>query len=194
MAEINPKSICLIAAAERNMGIGIDGDLPWNLPNELNYFISKVTAVSTPGKKNLLICGRRSCLPSYLSAPNCYFVVLSRTLSAVPDNANYLCQNLNSALQLTSIPPLSEEIETIWVIGGAKLFEEASKHPWCERIYLTEIMADLDCDTFFPQLDFHNTFKLVEGFPGVPKEIQEENGIKYKFQVFQKVPSSGFEN
>lgn len=23
-------------------------------------------------------------------------------------------------------------------------------------------------------------------FPGVPSEIQEENGIKYKFQVFKK--------
>lgn len=27
------------------------------------------------------------------------------------------------------------------------------KHPWCDLVYLTDIMADFDCDVFFPELD-----------------------------------------
>ncbi|GCC34847.1 dihydrofolate reductase [Chiloscyllium punctatum] len=180
------KPLHLIAAADRNMGIGISGNLPWSLPNELNYFLSKITTVSDPGKKNLIICGKGSVVKDSLSLPNCYCVVLSRTLCSVPENADYLCRDLPSAIQLASMPPLSEEIETIWVIGGVKPFEEAMKHPNCDRIYLTHIMAEFSCDTFFPKFDW-DTFKLLDEFPGVPSDIQEENGIKYKFQVFQKV-------
>ncbi|XP_067856108.1 zgc:153031 [Heptranchias perlo] len=175
----------VIAAAESNMGIGKCGNLPWDLPNEFNYFLSRITSVSTPGKKNLVISGRQSAIKDS-PLPNCYSVVLSRTLSSVPENANYLCRDLDSAIQLGSLAPLSEEIETIWVLGGVKLFEEAMKHPNCDQIYLTKIMAHFDCDTFFPEFD-QEIFRLVDEFPGVPSEIQEENGIKYKFQVFEKV-------
>ncbi|XP_041071451.1 zgc:153031 [Carcharodon carcharias] len=180
------KPVRLIAAADSNMGIGVGGNVPWVLPNESNYFLSRITTVSTPGKKNLVIWGKGSAIRDCLSLPNCYCVVLSRTLSSVPENANYLCRDLPSAIQLCSLPPLSKEIETIWVIGGVKPFEEAMKHPDCDQIYLTSIMAKFNADTFFPQFD-RETFKLLDEFPGVPSEIQEENGIKYKFQVFQKV-------
>ncbi|XP_020376615.1 zgc:153031 isoform X1 [Rhincodon typus] len=180
------KPLRLIAAADSNMGIGISGNLPWLLPNEFSYFLSKITTVSDPGKKNFVIYGKGSAIKGNLSLPNCYCVVLSRTLSSVPENADYLCRDLPSAIQLASEPPLNEEIEILWVIGGVKPFEEAMKHPNCDQIYLTNIMAEFNCDTFFPKFD-QDTFKLLDEFPGVPSEIQEENGIKYKFQVFQKV-------
>ncbi|XP_067906319.1 zgc:153031 isoform X2 [Heterodontus francisci] len=155
------KPLRLIAAADSNMGIGICGKLPWALPNELNYFLSRITAVSAPGKKNLVIWGKRSAIDDGSNLPNCYSVVLSRTLSSVPENANYLCRDLTSAIELGSLPPLSEEIETIWVLGGTKPFEEAMNHPNCDRIYLTNIMAQFNADTFFPEFD-REIFKLVD--------------------------------
>ncbi|XP_038637205.1 dihydrofolate reductase [Scyliorhinus canicula] len=180
------KPLRVIAAADSNMGIGVGGNLPWVLPNESKYFLSRITAVSAPGKKNLVICGRRSAIKGGSSLPNCYTVVLSRTLSSVPENADYLCRDLPSALELGSVPPLSDEIETIWVIGGVKPFEEALKHPNCDQLNLTNIMDKFNAETFFPEFD-RVTFKLLDEYPGVPSEIQEENGIKYKFQVFKKV-------
>uniref|UniRef100_UPI00398F5BCD dihydrofolate reductase n=1 Tax=Pristiophorus japonicus TaxID=55135 RepID=UPI00398F5BCD len=183
---MSQKPLRVISAADVNLGIGKCGTVPWELPNEFRYFFSKITAVSAPGRKNLVIWGRGSAVKDCPSLPNCYGVVLSRTLSSVPENANYLCRDLPSALVLCSLPPLSEEVETIWVIGGVKPYAEAMKHPNCDRIYLSNIMAQFNCDTFFPEFD-RETFRLVNEFPGVPSEIQEENGIKYKFQVFQKV-------
>lgn len=27
------------------------------------------------------------------------------------------------------------------------------EHPWCDLIYLTDIMAEFECDVFFPEFD-----------------------------------------
>lgn len=39
--------------------------------------------------------------------------------------------------------------------------QTALKSPCCHRIYLTEILKDFACDTFFPDFDV-NTFEIVE--------------------------------
>nr|XP_033808959.1 dihydrofolate reductase-like isoform X3 [Geotrypetes seraphini] len=185
---VEPKPIRLVAAVSRNMGIGRKGDLPWNLPNEFKYFIEKITAVLEPGKKNLLIWGHKSFEPfagSLFPLPNCIIVLLSRTLSSVPEHVHSVCRNMTDAIKMASTPPLSEKLETIWVLGGAEPYAEATKHPWCDQIHITDIMEDFDCDTFFPEFD-RDVFKLAEKFPGIPSGIQEENGIKYAFQVYQR--------
>lgn len=116
---------------------------------------------------------------------NILHVVLSKTLDTVPDHAHFLCKDFESAIRLASEPPLADLIETIWIAGGVQVYKDAINHPWCDLLYLTDIMADFDCDVFFPEFD-KNRFRLQEGFPGVPSEIQEENGIKYKYQVFKR--------
>uniref|UniRef100_A0A667XG03 dihydrofolate reductase n=1 Tax=Myripristis murdjan TaxID=586833 RepID=A0A667XG03_9TELE len=159
------KPVRLIAAACNNLGIGKDGQLPW------------------------LWSYLRLC---WYSCPHCLFpmkntlhAVLSKTLSAAPDHAHFLCRDFESSVPLAALPPLADVIETIWVVGGSRVYEEGLKHPWCDLVYLTDIMADFDCDVFFPQFD-RKVFKIQDRFPGVPSEIQEENGIKYKFQVFKR--------
>ncbi|XP_059834578.1 zgc:153031 isoform X1 [Hypanus sabinus] len=180
------KPLRLIAAADSELGIGLGGHLPWDLPNEFNWFVSRITAISELGKKNMLIWGRHSAVSPSQPLPNCYRVCLSRTLRCVPPGADHICRDFASAIQLASLPPLSDTIETIWVLGGTHVYQEALKHPNCEQIYLTNIMACFNCDTFFPEFD-QEIFRLLDEFSGIPAEIQEENGIKYKFQVFQKV-------
>ncbi|KAG7454756.1 hypothetical protein MATL_G00263160 [Megalops atlanticus] len=182
------KPIRLIAAACRNMGIGKDGHLPWSLPSEFQFFLDTITAVSRPGRKNLLIWGRTS----WFSTPeslhpiaNSIHAVLSHTLSTVPEHAHYICRDFDSAVRLASTGPVSDLVETIWIIGGAEVYREALEHPWCDLIYLTDIMADIDCDTFFPWFD-RSVYRLQDEFPGVPSRIQEENGIRFKFQVFKR--------
>ncbi|KAM4677256.1 dihydrofolate reductase-like isoform 1-T2 [Discoglossus pictus] len=183
-----PKPIKLIAAACNNLGIGKNGSLPWNLPNEFKYFLNKISTVTQPGKKNLIILGRRSFVDfdvNLLPLPNTIFVILSKTLSTLPEHASYICRDEGEAIKLVSSSPLSEEIESIWILGGVECYKNMMQHPWCTHIYFTKIMADFDCDTFFPEFN-KDVFQLVENYPGVPSEIQEENGIKYIFQVFQR--------
>ncbi|XP_028671798.1 zgc:153031 [Erpetoichthys calabaricus] len=186
--EVQSKPVRLIVATCKNMGIGKNGQLPWNLPKEFAFFLNMISSVSSPDHKNLLIWGRK-CWETFpenlLPLANCVNAVLSRNLSSVPRHAQYLCRNLPNAIRLGSTLPLSEDIEIIWIIGGVKPYKEALMHPWCDLLYITKIMASFDCDTFFPSFD-HEVFRKVDKFSGVPSEIQEENGIKFKHQVFQR--------
>ncbi|XP_067276399.1 zgc:153031 isoform X2 [Pseudorasbora parva] len=182
------KPIRLIAAACSDMGIGKNGELPWSLPKEFQFFLDTITAVSTSGKKNLVVWGR----VSWFSSPemifplaNCINLVLSKKLNAEPPRAHYLCKDFESVIRLVSEPPLCHIVETIWVLGGPEVYKKGLEHPWCDLIYLTNIMGDFDCDVFFPKFD-RNIFRKQKGFPGVPDEIYEENGIKFQFQVFKK--------
>ncbi|XP_024137150.2 dihydrofolate reductase [Oryzias melastigma] len=187
--EEQQKPIRLIAAVCRNNGIGKDGTLPWSLPTEFQYFLNTITRVSRPGNMNLMIWGRLC----WFSHPDTVFplanslhAVLSTTLTAVPNHAQFLCADFESAVRLAALPPLADIIETIWILGGTKVYEDALKHPWCDLLYLTDVMADFDCDVFFPDFD-RELFQVQDEFPDVPGEVQEENGIKFKCQVFKRV-------
>ncbi|XP_041967245.1 zgc:153031 [Alosa sapidissima] len=186
--QIQIKPIRLIAAACSDMGIGKDGHLPWDLPKEFQFLLDTISTVSTPGKKNMLIWGRVcwfSCPEKVFPIPNTIHVVLSRVLSSVPEGAHYLCRDFGSAMQLASQGTVADLVETIWILGGPSVYREAMEHPWCDLIYLTDIMAEFDCDVFFPDFD-RNVYRKQDRFPGVPHEIQEENGVKFQFQVFKK--------
>ncbi|KAM8971870.1 dihydrofolate reductase-like [Pelodytes ibericus] len=188
MCEKVTKPIKLIAAACNNLGIGKNGCLPWDLPNEYKYFIDKVTSVKQPGKKNVIMLGRISFETfdeNYLPLPNCIIALLSRNESVLPKYAHYICRDEEEILKLVSTKPLSEEVETIWCLGGVNFYRSMMQHPWCDEIYLTRVQADFECDTFFPEIN-EDIFKLMEDFPGIPTEIQEEKGLNYVFHVYKR--------
>ncbi|XP_048865049.1 zgc:153031 isoform X2 [Brienomyrus brachyistius] len=153
--KVQGRPIRLIAAACKNMGIGKNGRLPWTLPMEFQYLLDKISSVSRPGKKNLLVWGRI-----------CWF--------STPENLHPIDNAVNVVLS-----------KTIRCASDLHLAQKALAHPWCDLIYLTDIMADFDCDTFFPGFD-RSVYRLQDRFPGVPDECQQECGIRYKFQVFKK--------
>ncbi|XP_062246482.1 dihydrofolate reductase-like [Platichthys flesus] len=182
------KPVRLIAAVCNDMGIGKDGHLPWKLPSEFQYFLNTVTRVSRPGKMNMMVWGKLcwfSHPETLFPLANTLHVVLSTKLKKVPDHAHFLSEDFESAVRLSAEPPLADLIETIWVVGGMQVYKDALSHPWCDLVYLTNVMADFECDVFFPDFD-RGVFKLQERFPQVPSDIQEEDGVKYKFQVFKK--------
>lgn len=41
--------------------------------------------------------------------------------------------------------------------------QDALEHPWCDLVYLTDVMADFDCDVFFPEFD-RALFKVQERY------------------------------
>ena len=41
--------------------------------------------------------------------------------------------------------------------------QDALEHPWCDLVYLTDVMAEFDCDVFFPEFD-RGLFKEQEGY------------------------------
>lgn len=179
--------VSLIAAACESLGIGYRGDLPWKLKNEMAYFNRMTTNTKNPDKQNAVIMGRKtwfSIPPKRRPLPRRINVVISREMKEIPEGADYLAHSIDEAVRLLTTSPKADKIERLWVIGGSGIYKAAIESLMCHRIYLTRIMAKFDCDTFFPEIST-DKFLLVTD-PDVSDEIQEESGIKYKFEVYER--------
>lgn len=141
----------VIAAIDADGGIGKDGSIPWNIPEELQSFKRKTTA-ALPHTFNTVIMGRKTwdSLPSKVRPlPDRLNIVLSRDPELV----------LNGAVCFTSLDEALLYVEslvnrgTIFVIGGAELYRTAVVHPGCKVIHFSLIKGSHDCDTFFPKLE-----------------------------------------
>ncbi|CAL8288797.1 unnamed protein product [Merluccius merluccius] len=183
---------CIVAVCPDG-GIGYKGDLPWHptrLPNEFKHF-RRLTVTGTPGaaaedRRNVVIMGRRT----WFSIPernrplgDRINIVLSRQLEAPPAGAHHLARDLDSALRLLDGPggPAADQV---WVIGGGSLYAEVMETPGPRRLFVTRVLTQFPCDTFFPDVD-PDRYRLLPEFPGVSPDLQEENGIQYRFQVYE---------
>jgi dihydrofolate reductase len=167
----------LIAAADRKLGIGKNNQLPWRLKGELAYF-TRTTTEAMQGKINAVLMGLNTwnSLPE-ISKPliGRFNVVLSKEPVELPEGVvNALSfEEALSAIQARS------DIDNVFVIGGASVYNQAIKMKECSRIYLTEVDGEFDCDTFFPEID-KSVFKKVS-----ESEWQEEP-IRYRFTVWER--------
>lgn len=110
-------------------------------------------------------------------------------LTSEPDNYQFppeviVAKSMQEALEKIQEPSIAETIENVWIVGGYSVYKEAIESSMCGRIYLTRILANFECDAFFPQLG--DNFKQVPNDEDMPTEIQEENGIKYQYQIYEK--------
>ncbi|XP_013883135.1 dihydrofolate reductase [Austrofundulus limnaeus] len=180
-----------IVAVCPDLGIGKNGNLPWfpvRLSNEFAYFRRMTATPSVSGKKNVVIMGRKT----WFSIPeknrplkDRINIILSRNLKAPPAGAHHLAADFSSALRLVD-SELSEQADQVWVIGGSSLYKELMESPGTKRLFVTRILKQFDCDTFLPEISPDKYCQIPE-FPGVPQELQEENGIQYRFEVYESL-------
>ncbi|KAB0376062.1 hypothetical protein FD755_012705 [Muntiacus reevesi] len=179
---------CIVAVSQ-NMGIGKNGNLPWPpLRNEFRYFQRMTTVSSAEGKQNLVIIGRKT----WFSIPeknrplkDRINIVLSGELKEPPKGAHFLAKSLDDALELIEDPELTNKVDMVWIVGGSSVYKEAMNKPGHLRLFVTRIMQEFESDTFLPEIDFEK-YKLLPEYPGVPLDAQEEKGIKYKFELYEK--------
>lgn len=88
-----------------------------------------------------------------------------------------VANSLPSALKLLSSDDLKSSISNVFVIGGGQIYKEAWNLPQCEKIYITNVLKDFECDTFLPSIDAKK-FDLTE-----VGEIQQENDVFFQFNV-----------
>jgi len=131
-------------ARARNGVIGRDGDLPWRLSGDLAFF--KKTTMGKP-----VIMGRKTwdSLP-FKPLPGRTNIVLSRDGSFDPAGG-VACEDFSEAVQIGREQAADDGVDEVCVIGGAALFALAL--PKARRIYLTEVEAEVDGDTHFPDFD-----------------------------------------
>ena len=130
-------TLVLIAAVARNRVIGRDNDLVWHDPVDARHF--RDTTRGHP-----VIMGRRTwdSLPArFRPLPGRHNLVVTRQPAWTAEGAEAV-HSLDAALAAVAGTP------TAFVMGGGQLYAQAL--PRADELVLTEIDADLDGDTLFP--------------------------------------------
>lgn len=159
--------ISLIAAMTTQRVIGRDGSMPWHLPADLAWFKQQ-----TLGKP--VIMGRKTWQSIGRPLPGRCNIVLSRQPG--DDDRVRWATSLAQALQLAREQGAAEAM----IIGGAEIYRQAL--PCADRLYLTEIDAQLQGDTFFPSLteqDWHPVFSQT-------READERNPYRCRFVILHR--------
>ncbi|KKW68216.1 hypothetical protein AAV94_06885 [Lampropedia cohaerens] len=161
--------IALIAAVAANGVMGRDGGMPWHLPADFRYFKQK-----TMGHR--IIMGRRTwqSLPGLL--PGREHVVVSSQPLQLPPGVRLAC-SLQQALQL----PLPGDMvqDRVFVIGGAQIYAQALD--LADSLYLTEIDAAVEGDTFFPPWDRSAFVEVSRESQQVPIASADPSGAPVPF-------------
>lgn len=154
-----PRQFNVVVAATYGNGIGINNKLPWTIPPELEHFRSLTTQTTDPKKQNAIIMGRKTFeglpkngLPSRLN------IVITQSTLKFP---TLTCKTLNNALALLEHV---SNIEQIFVIGGARLINEAFGHPLCAQVILTRVQSSepINVDIFINPIDSYGFVKATE--------------------------------
>ncbi|MGN1481601.1 dihydrofolate reductase [Porcipelethomonas sp.] len=134
--------IAIIAAFDRNRVIGKNGRIPWSISGEQSRF-----RVLTTG--NAVIMGRRTYEEIGKPLPDRINIIVSGTRQFTGENC-YTVSSLPDAIALAGD-------HDIFISGGAALYAEAL--PMAEKMYITEIDAEFEGDTFFPDFSQESFIK-----------------------------------
>ena len=133
-------SISLVAAVARGGVIGRDNALPWRIPEDMARF--RAVTMGYP-----VVMGRRT----WDSLPDRFRPLPGRRNVVVTRNPKWSADGAERAGSLDDAVRLLEGEPHVSVIGGGELFAVAL--PLADELLLTEIDAEIEGDTFFPEWD-----------------------------------------
>lgn len=163
--------ISMIAAMTRNRVIGKDNDIPWHLPDDFKYF-KKTT------KGHFVIMGRKNfeSLPhKFRPLPNRPNVIITRK-GQYDGEGSYVVNSLDKALELAQEKGEPEA----FIIGGGEIYKLGLNVS--DRIYLTEIDAEIEGDTFFPEFD-KSTWKEISR---IHHKADDRHKFAFDFVIYEK--------
>lgn len=169
------QKIYIIVATDKNNGIGKDGKMPWHLKKESEFFKKITTTTKDPNKKNMMVMGSTTweSLPEPVRPlPDRKNVVLHHGEYNAPGAT--VAHSFEEAFNLAD-----EEIETIFIIGGASVYRQMVEHPETAGLYITRLNKEFDCDTYFPEVP-----ERFSKLTSLGKE--EEKGIEFEFLLYER--------
>jgi len=135
--------LSMIVALAQNRVIGRDNKLPWYLPNDLKYF--KQVTMGKP-----ILMGRKTFESIGKPLPGRTNIVVTRNEQWQHDGVKVV-HSLEEALTLAeSIAEIDGQTE-LMVIGGDQIYRSALAS--ADRLYLTEVHAEVEGDAYFPEID-----------------------------------------
>lgn len=130
--------IAVVVAMAHNNAIGKDNQLLWHISEDLKYF-KNLTQGGT------VVMGRKTFESIGRPLPKRRNIVVTRSLSYKADGVEVV-HSLDEALAL------SASDENIFIIGGGEIYAQAVN--LADMLYITQVNADYEADTYFPAIDF----------------------------------------
>jgi dihydrofolate reductase len=158
----------LVVAVARNGVIGRANQLPWHLPAELAHF--KRVTMGHP-----VVMGRRTFQSIGRPLPGRLNIVVSRNLELEAPGCTVV-PSLEAAWKA------ADGAQETCVIGGTTLFREAL--PIADRIYLTEVEAEVPGDTYFPELDRREWVEKAS----TRHEADERHAYSFRIVLLERRP------
>ena len=156
----------LIVAVYDDWGIGKDGTQLVALSVDRKFFRETTRGAA-------VIVGRRTVedFPGQKPLPGRQNIMLTRTKRAYP--------GFTMAASAEEAAVLAASAERAMVIGGGSVYRQML--PLCDTAYVTKGHAQVDSDTFFPNLDEDENWVLAETL-----QSGEENGIAYEMCLYKR--------
>ncbi|MGP5119056.1 dihydrofolate reductase [Psychrobacter alimentarius] len=178
--------VAQIAAISSNRCIGKNNELPWHISADLQHFKQMTTRQNDSGIQGIVIMGRKT-FESMGSKPlpkRVSFIISTQMDYAEQkglvgkDNA-HVVHNLDDALTQAASLAHGAHLETIWVIGGERVFNDALMYT--DRIELTHVDTDItDGDAFYPTLPAR--FKAVKESEQMH---DDKSDLSFKFTTYK---------
>ncbi len=159
----------LIVAADKNWAIGKDNRMMWSIPADMKFFRETT-------KGNVVIMGRKTLesFPQGQPLKNRVNIVITR-------KKDY---KVKGAVIVHSVKEAVKKAESyegeIFVIGGESIYRAMLKY--CDTAFVTKIDYAFDADTYFPNLDKDEEWRMTK--------ISEEQtcfDLEYYFTVYERV-------
>ena len=156
----------LIVAVYDDWGIGKDGTQPVALSADRKFFWETTRGAA-------VIVGRRTVedFPGQKPLPGRENIMLTRTKRVYP--------GFTMAASPEDAANLASSFERAMVIGGGSIYRQML--PMCDTAYVTKVHAQVESDTFFPNLDEDENWVLAEIL-----RSGEENGIPYEMCLYKR--------
>ena len=172
----------IIVAVCKNNGIGKNNALPWLLKQDLKFFKERTIG----NGKNVVVMGNNTFKSLVKPLPKRKNIIFTRKndnkLIKLNMKSKVSKNDINNPIYFNNFQNFENYIklkkyENIWIIGGSEIYQQFL--PFTNKIYLTQIYNDFDCDTFFPHIPYN--FKLIEY-----SSIKKENNLNFRYKFFVK--------
>jgi len=158
--------ISLIVALARNRVIGRDNQLPWRLSADLQHFKGL-----TMGKP--IVMGRKTYESIGRPLPGRTNIVVTRDSSFSAAGCRVV-HSIDEALVAAG------GADEVMIMGGENLYSQLL--PRADRLYLTEVQADVSGDAWFPEFDQTQWQELERE----SHRADEKNEFDYDFVVLTR--------
>ena len=160
-------TLSIVAAVARNGVIGREGGIPWHIPEDMARFRALTTG-------HPVVMGRKT----WDSLPDRFRPLPGRRNVVVTRNPVWTADGAERAASLDTALELLDDPETVFVIGGASLYDQAL--PLADDLELTEVDLEPEGDAFFPAWD-REAFEEMSREPHV-----SEDGAAFAFVTYRR--------